>query len=165
MQIYLTLRFLTIILILAAPLQTAFSQSSALQVSPSVRYSGFEHGDDFSNEFFDRRDLTGEIYDALLNQRLQEIMQKGNPPFAFAGVNDGEFLGGINAYSCFAALKPDGIEKGLGAIIEEMYRVKQTGFTATELEREKQNMLTKMDEQFKERDKTESSKYVQEYLP
>ncbi|MFK7913216.1 MAG: TonB-dependent siderophore receptor [Pseudomonadales bacterium] len=29
------------------------------QVSPSLRYTDFEHGDDFINEYFDRRDLTG----------------------------------------------------------------------------------------------------------
>ena len=32
---------------------------AAFQVSPSIRYSGFEHGDDFSDEYFDRRDITG----------------------------------------------------------------------------------------------------------
>jgi len=32
---------------------------AAVQVSPSIRYSGFEHGDDFSDEYFDRRDITG----------------------------------------------------------------------------------------------------------
>jgi len=32
----------------------------ALQVSPSIRYTDFEHGDDYTNEHFDRRDLTGE---------------------------------------------------------------------------------------------------------
>ncbi len=30
----------------------------ALQVSPSIRYTDFEHGDDYTNEYFDRRDLT-----------------------------------------------------------------------------------------------------------
>ena len=28
-------------------------------MSPSIRYTDFEHGDDFVNEYFDRRDLTG----------------------------------------------------------------------------------------------------------
>jgi iron complex outermembrane recepter protein len=28
------------------------------QFSPSIRYSGFEHGDDFTYEYFDRRDIT-----------------------------------------------------------------------------------------------------------
>lgn len=30
----------------------------SVQVSPSVRYTKFEHGDDYTNEHFDRRDLT-----------------------------------------------------------------------------------------------------------
>ncbi|MDO8826858.1 TonB-dependent siderophore receptor [Methylophaga sp.] len=32
---------------------------SSYQLSPSVRYTKFKHGDDFTHEFFDRRDLTG----------------------------------------------------------------------------------------------------------
>ena len=125
----------------------------------------FEHPKDKTVTVADyRRDLSGVLYDAMLNARIQELMRKGNPPFAFAGAQDGEFLGGIGAYTCFAILKPDGIEKGVRSILEEIYRAKQTGFTSTELERQKKTMMTKMEEQFKERDKTESSKYVQEYL-
>ncbi len=30
----------------------------ALQISPSIRYTNFEHGDDYTNEYFDRRDVT-----------------------------------------------------------------------------------------------------------
>lgn len=30
-----------------------------MQFSPSIRHTDFEHADDYSNEFFDRRDLTG----------------------------------------------------------------------------------------------------------
>ena len=30
----------------------------ALQVSPSIRFTDFEHGDDYTNEYFDRRDVT-----------------------------------------------------------------------------------------------------------
>ena len=39
-----------------------------LQVSPSLRYTDFESGDDFINEFFDRRDLTGPS--TALDRRL-----------------------------------------------------------------------------------------------
>jgi iron complex outermembrane receptor protein len=35
------------------------SLTTSLQLSPSIRYTDFEHGDDFINEFFDRRDLSG----------------------------------------------------------------------------------------------------------
>ena len=32
---------------------------SSLQISPSIRHTDYEHGNDFINEYFDRRDLTG----------------------------------------------------------------------------------------------------------
>lgn len=38
------------------------------QISPSVRYTDFEHGDDYTNEYFDRRDLTGPS--TALDRRL-----------------------------------------------------------------------------------------------
>ena len=41
---------------------------ATVQLSPSVRYTDFEHGDDFINEFFDRRDLTGPS--TALDRRL-----------------------------------------------------------------------------------------------
>jgi len=39
-----------------------------IQISPSVRHTDFKHGDDFINEFFDRRDLTGPS--TALDKRL-----------------------------------------------------------------------------------------------
>ncbi|MEM9939327.1 MAG: TonB-dependent receptor plug domain-containing protein [Pseudomonadota bacterium] len=41
----------------------------ALQVSPSIRHTDFEHGDDFTFEYFHRVDLT-QGYDALSNRLL-----------------------------------------------------------------------------------------------
>lgn len=41
---------------------------TSFQISPSVRYTDFKHGDDFANEFFDRRDLTGPS--TALDRRL-----------------------------------------------------------------------------------------------
>jgi iron complex outermembrane receptor protein len=32
---------------------------ASVQLSPSLRYTNFEHGDDYTNEYFHRRDLTG----------------------------------------------------------------------------------------------------------
>ncbi|MGV6818805.1 MAG: TonB-dependent siderophore receptor [Thiotrichales bacterium] len=42
--------------------------TSSFQISPSIRYTDFKHGDDYSNEFFDRRDLTGPS--TALDRRL-----------------------------------------------------------------------------------------------
>ena len=38
------------------------------QLSPSIRHTDFDHGDDYTNEYFDRRDLTGPS--TALDRRL-----------------------------------------------------------------------------------------------
>lgn len=45
------------------------------QISPSLRYTDFKHGDDFNNEYFDRRDLTmpsGALDRRLLATRIND---------------------------------------------------------------------------------------------
>ena len=44
------------------------SLTTSVQFSPSVRITDFNHGDDFANEYFDRRDLTGPS--TALDRRL-----------------------------------------------------------------------------------------------
>lgn len=46
--------------------------TTQLQVSPSVRYTDFRHGDDYINEYFDRRDLSlsADERDSSLDTRL-----------------------------------------------------------------------------------------------
>ena len=41
---------------------------ASVQLSPSIRYTDFEHGDDYTNEYFGRRDLTGPS--TALDRRL-----------------------------------------------------------------------------------------------
>mgnify|MGYP007000314756 len=41
---------------------------ASVQLSPSIRYTDFEHGDDYRNEYFARRDLTGPS--TALDRRL-----------------------------------------------------------------------------------------------
>jgi len=58
-------------LVFAYQIQTG-SLTSSIQVSPSIRYTDFEHGDDYINEYFDRRDLSipSSQRDASLDARL-----------------------------------------------------------------------------------------------
>ncbi|MEO0437835.1 MAG: TonB-dependent receptor plug domain-containing protein [Pseudomonadota bacterium] len=48
------------------------SLTADIQLSPSIRYTDFDHGDDYINEYFDRRDLSIPTAqrDASLDQRL-----------------------------------------------------------------------------------------------
>ena len=111
-----------------------------------------------------REDLIEQMYTSMLNQRLQELTQKENPPFIFANSNFQTFARGYKAFNLFAGTGTGDVNNGLNAIGEEIERVKRFGFTAPELERAKKNTLTNYEKAYNNRDKTESENYVQEYV-
>ena len=46
------------------------SMSASVQISPSIRHTDFEHGDDYTNEYFGRRDLTLNQNNAIAKRVL-----------------------------------------------------------------------------------------------
>ena len=59
------------------------NSSLGVQLSPSMRYTNFEHGDDYSNEYFDRRDLTKPA--SALDRRLLSTRQDADYTDYFTG--------------------------------------------------------------------------------
>jgi zinc protease len=111
-----------------------------------------------------RNDLVKQIFTSLLNQRLQELTQKENPPFLFGSVNFGSYARGYEAFSAFAAAGTGDVNKALNALVEEVERAKRFGFTAAELDRAKKSMLANFERSYNNRDKTESDVYTDEYI-
>lgn len=112
-----------------------------------------------------RRRLTENLYVELLNARLEEMLQQANPPFLNAGVGYGRF--GVRskaAYTVYALVAENGLERGMTALLTENERVHQHGFTAAELEREKRSMLKNLEQRHLEQEKTESSRLVETYV-
>lgn len=105
-----------------------------------------------------------ELFNQMLNARLQELLQKPNPPFLFSRSEYGPFTGRQDAFSTIAVAKPGELETAIKAAVAETERARQFGFTLTELERAKQNALVNIENAYKERDKTKSSFFVQSYL-
>lgn len=108
------------------------------------------------------------LINTMLSNRLTEIVQKGNAPFVFAQSNYGSFQGGLvnlDAFNSVAVSKDAaGLEAAVKAVITENVRMKKYGFTTTELDRAKINLQTGVDKQFKEKDKTKSTVFVQQYV-
>ncbi|WP_017260090.1 M16 family metallopeptidase [Pedobacter arcticus] len=108
------------------------------------------------------------LINTMLSNRLTEIVQKGNAPFVFAQSNYGSFQGGLvnlDAFNSVAVSKDaSGLEAAIKAVITENVRMKKYGFTTTELDRAKINLQTGVDKQFKEKDKTKSAVFVQQYV-
>jgi zinc protease len=111
-----------------------------------------------------RNSLLAAVYDGMLNARLQERVQQANPPFTFSFSGDSRFVGQKQAYFLGAGIKENAILPGLDAVVTEAYRVKQHGFTSTELERQKKEKLRFIENAYNEREKTESSNYASEFI-
>ncbi len=78
--------------------------TTSVQLSPSIRYTDFEHGDDFINEFFDRRDLTGPstaLDRRLLATQIDDDYSTYNIgdyiDYGFAALADVSFVNGFSA--------------------------------------------------------------------
>ncbi|HEX6966233.1 MAG TPA: insulinase family protein [Gemmatimonadaceae bacterium] len=111
-----------------------------------------------------RRGMIENLYNSMLNERLDELAQQPNPPFIGASSSEGQLIRSKDAYVLGAAVKDGGIRHGLDAILTEAERVKRYGFTASELERQKTEMLRGMEQAYAERDKTNSAAYAGEYV-
>ncbi|MBD3216951.1 MAG: insulinase family protein, partial [candidate division Zixibacteria bacterium] len=111
-----------------------------------------------------RKKILADLYNGMLNQRLMELTKKADPPFIAGFSAEGRFLRTKNVYFLVAMVMEGGIEKGLEAILTEAKRVKQHGFTESELERQKKETLRAMEKQFNERDKTESRRFAMQFV-
>ena len=111
-----------------------------------------------------REDLTESLFSIMLNDRLDEIRQKPDAPFIGAGGGKSTFLGDRDAFTLTAFVPDGGVLRGLDAVLAEAVRVQKHGFTATELDRAKQNLLRSYERTFAEREKRQSSTLASEYI-
>ncbi len=111
-----------------------------------------------------RQGIVRSFFNGMLNDRLDEIRQSPNPPFAFGASSFGSLTRTKDSYSMFGGTEPEKVKQTLAVLLEENKRVKEYGFTKGEFERQKQQYLTRLENQFKERDKTESGRIVNEYV-
>ncbi len=108
--------------------------------------------------------LMEQLYNGMLNARLNELSLKPDAPFIGASTSYGGFLGrSSDAYTSYAMAKENQIDKSLEVVLAENERVKKYGFLVSELERQKEEILSNMEKAAKEADKTESANFCQEY--
>ncbi len=110
-----------------------------------------------------RNELKTQLFNAMMSARLNEIAQKPTAPFMYAGASYGPFIGRTtNTYTDFAIAKDNQIGAALKVLLNEDKRVKEFGFTPTELERSKKDLLRKYQQQFVEKGKIASVRLIQE---
>ena len=90
----------------------------------------------------DYRDLLLDyLVSIMLNQRYAEVAQQADAPFLQAEAGNDNLVRPIDIYGLSAVVKEDKALAGLEALVTEFERARRYGFTASEFERAKQDIL------------------------
>lgn len=106
--------------------------------------------------------IIGSFYNSMIAARLGEMMQQSNPPFLGGSIGGGGFVRGYNSYSISTTAKPNEEAQAFEAVLTENERLGRYGFTPSELERVKTNMLVSLESSYKDKDKTDNESYIKE---
>jgi len=105
--------------------------------------------------------LESQLFSTMLNNRLRELSNAPNPPFTYGYSYYGNIVNDKKmAFTSFAVPTNNDQLGALEVLLRENARVKKYGFTTSEFGRAKKEILTRLESQFKEKDKTESGRYV-----
>ncbi|MEO5893728.1 MAG: insulinase family protein [Ferruginibacter sp.] len=149
----------------------AYTSSDALVVTDkeatsyqvSVQYPAFVKEDLVTDSNY-KNSVIRSLFSTILNQRLQELTQKENPPYLYAYGSFGSYARGFDAFSLNAGAGTNDPSTALTAMMTEVEKAKRFGFTQPELDRAKKSYLNRMEKAYNDRDKTESSSLVDELV-
>jgi zinc protease len=111
-----------------------------------------------------RDQLVERLAFQMLNERFDELSRKPDAQFLGAGAYESGLSPTTSAVALGANVQEGRILDGLAAVVIEANRVVEHGFGAGELDRAKKRIVAAYDRAHAERDKTESSTYVREYV-
>ena len=111
-----------------------------------------------------RQSLIERFFTSMLNKRFREIIQEPNPPFLGASVAKGNIVRTAGYYNVRAQVQDTSVLAGLHAILLEAKRVREFGFTETELDRQKRETMRAYLRAFNERENRSSQGHASEYV-
>ncbi|TKG90408.1 insulinase family protein [Puteibacter caeruleilacunae] len=104
------------------------------------------------------------LFNSMMGQRINELLQKENPPFISGSISNGGFMGRFkDAYSISTRCDSKNEATALTAIMTESERLRQHGFTQSELDRAKVNLLNSIETAYKRRDKRNHDSFCREF--
>jgi zinc protease len=98
-----------------------------------------------------RYEMTNWFVSTLLNTRLNEAQQQPDAKFQSASVWIGDFAGDREAFFLTVNTKNNELTEGFDEALTIVEQARRFGFTATELERAKTNMMRSLESSFAER--------------
>jgi zinc protease len=145
--------------------ETLFAVATDPEATGSTVGVFYKHPVFVQKKLIDYRTILVQIlYNTMFNQRLQELLQQVDPPFLYAYSTKSQIVRSKAFYLLGAGVKGSEFERALETLLIEAKRVRQFGFTDSELKRAKQEMLRSIEKAFLERDKTNSPRFAAEYI-
>lgn len=111
-----------------------------------------------------RNSIIEGLFNQMVSQRFAEIAQQPNPPFLAAGATFSDFIRGYNSFASYAVLGDKPAQPAIRAVESVTESVKKFGFLPAELERAKVNVLNGAERANKDKDKTQSDRFVDAYV-
>jgi zinc protease len=112
-----------------------------------------------------RSSIIKNLFNYMMNQRFEEYKSKPEPPFLFASAGfEDAWARGYEYFAINTYCSEKGINNAIKTAVGECMRVKKFGYNSAELERAKAAILGIYEKQYNERNKTESSRLVMEYV-
>ncbi len=130
-----------------------------------VYYKDMEESKDVVTIEDYKKQLEKNMFSSMINNRLQELANSPNPPFTYGySYYGGTYSPLKDAYQSFAMTGENDQLSALKALVTENERVKKFGFNENEFNRAKQEYLARLEKQYKDRDKQESDRIVNQYV-
>lgn len=107
-----------------------------------------------------RRNLVERLFHGMLRARLDELRQKPDSPFTFAFSGSDNFRRAVDVFDLRAGVKTGRIEDAARTLLVEVERVRQHGFLAAELERERARSMRAYERALAEKDTVDGRAYA-----
>lgn len=107
-----------------------------------------------------RERLVRQLRFRMLNDRLDERARDADPPYVTAFSFEDDLVITKRAEVQGALIRDDHFAPAITALVGEAARARKFGYTASELERQKKDLMRGLEQAYKERDKTRSEKLV-----
>jgi zinc protease len=111
-----------------------------------------------------RASLVRQLLGEMINPRLRELARRPNAPFLGAEAGVDTFGRTLQLFEIGAAVPENGLAAGLEALMVEVRRVQQFGFSAGELARARAELLAAYQRAYNERGTTENPSFANEYV-
>lgn len=132
--------------------------TSELQIWRRREVSPLHTGQDY------RELLVRSLFYSILDERFRDLERKPDAPFLSVSSGFGNYVRPLDVDAVFAQTEEGKITDGLDAVITELERVARHGFSASELERAKQDMLESYLRSYNERNNRDSAGLADEYI-